>query len=216
MDTQVNESFNNTVSWFAPKNKVYCGSRSLANRIALAIGINSIGFVAFFTRLYAKLGIEMDASVLYFLKQKDTYRYTRLASLKKASKKKLRMKRKFERLKEDEMAARVQRQKRAGTYRRGMNLDDDEGNGAGSNKKKKDKNIVCPFCKLVGHSTTRSKKCLQNPMHQSLGAQLKDEAGGDPEQDKAQDNDDLDLFYDVGTWSDNEDEEQEGLMSCIL
>jgi hypothetical protein len=26
MDTQPNESFNNTVSWFAPKNKVYCGS----------------------------------------------------------------------------------------------------------------------------------------------------------------------------------------------
>jgi hypothetical protein len=35
MDTQINESFNNTASWFAPKNKVYCGSESLANRLSL-------------------------------------------------------------------------------------------------------------------------------------------------------------------------------------
>jgi hypothetical protein len=31
MDTQANESFNNTISWVAPKNKVYCGSSSLTN-----------------------------------------------------------------------------------------------------------------------------------------------------------------------------------------
>ena len=216
MDTQVNESFNNTVSWFAPKNKVYCGTRSLANRIAMAVGINSIGFVAFFTRLYAKLGIQMDASVLYFLKQKDTYRYARLASLKKTSKKKLRMKRKFDRLKEDEMVARVQRQKRAGTYRRGMNLDEEDGGAydTTSNKKNKArKDLVCPYCHLVGHSTTRSKKCLQNPTRLLAPQQNEVQHGEESEPEEAQDNEDLDLFYDVGTWS---DEEEQGLMSCIL
>jgi hypothetical protein len=40
-DTQINESYNNTASWFAPKNKVYCGSQSLKNRLSVAIGINS-------------------------------------------------------------------------------------------------------------------------------------------------------------------------------
>ena len=48
MDTNTNESFNNTVDWFAPKNKVYCGSRSLSNRVGMAIGITSIGFMAYF------------------------------------------------------------------------------------------------------------------------------------------------------------------------
>lgn len=33
MDTNVNESFNNTASWIAPKNKVYCGSGSLHTRL---------------------------------------------------------------------------------------------------------------------------------------------------------------------------------------
>jgi hypothetical protein len=51
MDTQVNESFNNTASWFAPKNKVYCGTMSLTNRIGMAIGINSLGLLGYFQRL---------------------------------------------------------------------------------------------------------------------------------------------------------------------
>jgi hypothetical protein len=43
MDTQVNESFNNTFSWLAPKNKVYCGSQSLRNRLCIGMGINALG-----------------------------------------------------------------------------------------------------------------------------------------------------------------------------
>jgi hypothetical protein len=31
LDTQVNESFNQSASWFAPKNKVFCSSLSLTN-----------------------------------------------------------------------------------------------------------------------------------------------------------------------------------------
>ena len=46
MDTQSNESFNNMVSWLAPKNKFYCGSMSLANQLGIAVGINSIGLVS--------------------------------------------------------------------------------------------------------------------------------------------------------------------------
>jgi hypothetical protein len=47
MDTQVNESFNNTLSWFAPKNKVYCASASLSNRLSIAVGIHSVGLVCY-------------------------------------------------------------------------------------------------------------------------------------------------------------------------
>lgn len=71
MDTQVNESFNNTASWFAPKNKVYCGSRSLSNRISLAVGINTLGLLQYFKRLYKKLGIVITPNVLHFLQVKE-------------------------------------------------------------------------------------------------------------------------------------------------
>jgi hypothetical protein len=62
MDTQVNEGFNNTVSWFAPKNKVYCGSPSLANRVGIAIGINMLGLHEYFKRLFKCLGIVLSSS----------------------------------------------------------------------------------------------------------------------------------------------------------
>jgi hypothetical protein len=57
MDTQVNESFNNTFSWFAPKNIVYCASSSLSNRLSLAIGIHSIGLVRYWTRCFKAFGM---------------------------------------------------------------------------------------------------------------------------------------------------------------
>ena len=37
LDTCANESFNDTVAWVAPKNKVYAGSNSLCNRMSVAI-----------------------------------------------------------------------------------------------------------------------------------------------------------------------------------
>jgi hypothetical protein len=66
-DTQINKSFNNKASWFAPKNKVYCGSQSLKNRLSIAIGINSIGTEHYFKRLFHALGMAMPECVNHFL-----------------------------------------------------------------------------------------------------------------------------------------------------
>lgn len=231
MDTQVNESFNNTASWFAPKNKVYCGTRSLWSRLYMAVGINSFGFAAYFTRLFEKLGIVLEPSVLYFFKQKDLYRTKRLESLKTVEKKKLRMERKFEQLRNDEIEARTARAKRNGTYRRGMNMDegdssdngkeDDGTRGKPQRKKKKRSQVICPFCKKIGHSTTRSKKCDMNAANVGAAgdgiANLKiDGDVGDGTDQDAMDSMPLtyysdsdgvaDLFYDVGTWSDDEED----------
>jgi hypothetical protein len=122
MDTQVNESFNNTVSWFAPKNKVYCGSRSLTNRIRLALGINTLGLLPYFKRLYAMLGINMTENIIHFLEVKSNNRIKRLAKLKTKDKKNDRLKRKFQQLKDDTEVARKERSKRDGTYKKGMNM----------------------------------------------------------------------------------------------
>jgi hypothetical protein len=46
-DTQVNESMNNSVSWLAPKNKTFCGSRSLSNRVSMACCVNLMGYDRF-------------------------------------------------------------------------------------------------------------------------------------------------------------------------
>jgi hypothetical protein len=68
MDTQVNESMNNTIaSWLAPKNKCYGGSRSLANRVSIAVGVTLLGFQRYFTRLFHSLGIAMTPNIEHFL-----------------------------------------------------------------------------------------------------------------------------------------------------
>lgn len=46
MDTNVNESLNNAVAWLAPKNKTCSGSKSLRNRISIAVGVHLVACVA--------------------------------------------------------------------------------------------------------------------------------------------------------------------------
>ena len=89
MDTNANESFNNTVTWFAPKNRVYCGSRSFNNQISIAIGITSLGFLTYFERLFNVLRIAITKNVRYYFAQRQKLREERLTCVKtKASKKK--------------------------------------------------------------------------------------------------------------------------------
>jgi hypothetical protein len=124
MDTQVNESFNNTFSWLAPKNKVYCGSQSLKNRLCIGVGINTLGTHGYFKRLYKKLGIVMTDNILHFLELKENKRLKRLAKVKLTETKKDRLKNKHDKLREDTAIAQKERSKRDGTYKTGQNMDE--------------------------------------------------------------------------------------------
>jgi hypothetical protein len=74
MDTQINKSFNNTASWYAPKNKLYCGLQSLTNRLSLAVSINTIGLAHYFVRLFKMLKIAVQPSITHFLEFRDNTR----------------------------------------------------------------------------------------------------------------------------------------------
>ena len=71
MDTCANESFNNMISWLAPKNKVYARTNSLKNQICIAIGIFSLGTKAYYEGLFHNLGITITPDVLHYLTVKD-------------------------------------------------------------------------------------------------------------------------------------------------
>jgi hypothetical protein len=180
MDTQVNESFNNTASWLAPKNKVYCGTTSLRNRISIGVGIVSIGFQGYFRRLYHALGIAMTPNIVHFLEVKDKQRNRRLAKVKTRKAKRERMKRKFDRLRQDELVARKERSKRDGTYKTGMNVAAGASEGyteaelleAARKKRPNPKNKVCPHCGLTGHTTKRSSKCKMHTATPAEAVQL--------------------------------------------
>jgi len=169
MDTNCCEAFNNFMTWFAPKNKVFCGSRSLWNRVALCVGITSIGYLPYFRRLHKKLGIAMTPNVLNYLDVKHKCRTKRLEFIKKKDSKKKRNKRKYDKLVEYTAIARKERVKRDG-YCHCMNLDDVAVDPntvvSGPPKAKRTRTVsVCPhpFCGKRGHKTTKSKRCLANP-----------------------------------------------------
>jgi hypothetical protein len=171
MDTQVNESFNNTASWFAPKNKVYCGTSSLTNRISMALGINTLGLLEYYKRLFRKLGIVMTRNVFHHFMMKDRTRNGRLEKLKTKEKKKERLKSRHEALKKDEATARQEKRKREGTYKSGINMQGvdgytqdeiDEANRSSTSNKRRKPVAICPHCGMKGHATKRSTKCLQH------------------------------------------------------
>lgn len=172
MDANANEAFNNVATWYAPKNKVHCGSKSLRNRLGIAIGVTSLGIEKCHTRLFNALGIEVTANIRHFLQVRDKVRLNKLSFKKTMKCKKRRNKRKCAKLVEDTRIARKERLRRDGKYRTRMNLDgyssDEREQQSATKKKCKRTNAatrLCPhpFCGKKGHSTTRSEHCLANP-----------------------------------------------------
>lgn len=180
MDTNVNESFNNTATWIAPKNKVYCASGSLHNRLAIAVGIVSLGLPLYFKHLFKHLKIEMTPNVLHYLTTKEKQRKLRLEKQTTSKFKRNRNKRKFSQLREEERQAKVERAKREGTYVSGQNvaegtvdgytIDDIEQPDSKPAAKKR-KVPTCSACGKKGHASERNKLCVhnaRNPLHMPL------------------------------------------------
>lgn len=66
--TNGNESFNNTLSYFAPKNRTFSGSCSLKLRTLFAVCIKILGFASFFTSLFIKLGMTVPNGTRHYFK----------------------------------------------------------------------------------------------------------------------------------------------------
>jgi hypothetical protein len=62
MTTQKNESLNRVVMKYAPKEVCYSKSMSLSYRICIAVGIDSIGYLAYLDRVFRKWGIKMTTT----------------------------------------------------------------------------------------------------------------------------------------------------------
>ena len=178
MDTNINESFNNTFSWLAPKNKVDCGTQSLQTRLTMGIGIQGLGLLEYFKKLFVKLGIEITSNVLNFLSVKETKQAKRISKVKLTDSKKQQLHAKFEALRQNEAIAKKERAKREGTYKTGINMEDISEDDGNNNKNPNNKNcnkrksVVCKHCGKKGHSTTRSKKCLRHKDNNTCADEL--------------------------------------------
>jgi len=77
-NTNVNESLNQTISWLAPKNRTYCGSMSLRNRVGMAVSVHLVGFDTFYIDLFRHLGLHIDPHLAFSLTQTQRERLQQL------------------------------------------------------------------------------------------------------------------------------------------
>ena len=173
MDTQVNESLNNSIAWLAPKNKTYAGSRSLTNRVYIAIGIQSIGSLHYFKRLLGALGIDVTPDVLHYLTQHAEARDYRISKGQEKETKRLRNHKLHAKLKQATIELKGAIAKRDGAiYQPGIGLgggynSDDEGSSAPvsperplKKKRKVTATRKCGACGLAGHNRS-NRMCQQ-------------------------------------------------------
>ena len=70
-NTQANESLNNSLSYFAPKNVNHARSSSLGNCVSIYGGIQIEGYFSFFLNVYFQLGLNFSNSFSIYLSKKD-------------------------------------------------------------------------------------------------------------------------------------------------
>ena len=161
-DTQVNESLNNTISWYAPKNKTYSGSSSLRNRIGIALGVHSIGTKVYFERLFKKLGIKITEDIQHYLTKQELTRTRRIETFKKKVVKQERNKKLHDKLKQ--WTEELRKSKVSGdgaVYQPGVGMDGGYCLPATTAAASTKENRACSGCGQIGagHLRPWSKKC---------------------------------------------------------
>jgi len=179
-NTLCNESFNNVTAWLAPKNKA-CGSpESLKTRVAVAIGVTSLGTQEHYKQLFERLRMTMTPVVEHHISLQSKCRDRRTARSKTAEGKKKRVDKCHKKLMEKTVTAKREKAKREGTYSTGMGIN----GGYAEDELVKAKEMYprefqqaerrankervarkCPFCEGSGHMTRRSKKCGEHQTH---------------------------------------------------
>ena len=76
--TQQNESLMNVISKYIPKGTNLYGRNLSKTRARLAVAVNSVGFLSYYTNVYMRMGIVMNSSTIKYLRRLDRIsRYVR-------------------------------------------------------------------------------------------------------------------------------------------
>jgi len=169
-DSQKNESLNTKTTMVAPKNKTFCKTMSLSDRIAFVTIVDSIGYDAGISRIISKLAggkpIVIPPALQTWMRQVDSTarrkkRYQELPATKKKRAKAI--KEKIKELIADDKKAR----KRGLDYGPGIAVaapagepkDPPTAAAASKGDDPKTTTVVCSRCGEAGHARITSKKC---------------------------------------------------------
>ena len=163
--TNVNESFNNSSSYIAPKNRVFAGSQSLRARLSIALGIKLDGFDQFFRKVFQALGIEMEPGVWHYLKWTGDWKRQHRARTQTTEYKKKRQAKTNEKIKAYVEQLR-QARKKNDLYRTGVAMDKEQVDichPVTQSKEKSKRAMKTCKCGSDSHSRTSHQACPLNP-----------------------------------------------------
>jgi hypothetical protein len=164
--TQMNESLNNTVAWFAQKNKNLSGTTSLSIRVHLAVGITIAGYEPFLVELFHRVGIELTQGTSKHLKQLWKRKKAQQKKQKSAKFKNDRNSRKRQKL-DLEIRNAEKKRRDGGWYQPG------EGFNQCLPLLDPNSNLCKARCGRTDHKTSQSKKCPLNILNKRSAAQQK-------------------------------------------
>ena len=170
--TQLNEAMNNSISSYAPKTKTFSRTMSLRTRVGIAAAVQSLGYQEFWTRVFCKLGLDMDDAFASSLKARDRKKAAKSATQKSVKGKLVRRKDDLKKNTQSHIEQ-MNDAKTGKTYGAGVAL-------ATAKKQAKEKLTAAirnpegtpkhlqrcayyPFhCHLLGHTTAGNRKCGVN------------------------------------------------------
>lgn len=159
------------VNVFLPKRSYFSATICGRARTYLACSIDSLGFEAYYKRLYLELGIKMSNITGRFYQQHDRRRATDAAYSKKPEQMIIRSKKKIDNIRRewkkdviDKKKGNTYRSKIAGTEPTEKKSKKRKRGGEKGDATGKDgKVLYCKTCKNYGHQRRSSTKCRKNP-----------------------------------------------------
>jgi hypothetical protein len=171
-DSQKNEAFNKRVTAMAPKDRNFCFTKSLSDRIALCVIIDSVGYSAGISRVVQSLcGVLGRTLALPPATQQYLHRKDRACAGKTEHQQKIETKKKRaakgKRAITRNIAADKKAKRKGMYYGTGYAVEDEETTEAGATatavapaaSRVPASEKVCPLCGLKGHTRRTSKKC---------------------------------------------------------
>jgi hypothetical protein len=160
------------VNVFLPKKSFFSLTICGRARTYLAVSIDSLGYLEYYRRLYAEVGIEMSDVTEKYYQQHDRSRETQKAYVKSEKRKKIKAARKLENI-VAEWKREVVDKKDGTTYKSKIATKEDSTEGGKKKRGRKatrgevggattKKILFCTTCKNYGHQRITSKLCPQN------------------------------------------------------
>jgi hypothetical protein len=157
--SQKNEAMNKSITRYVPKDSTFSESKSLASRIDLAIGVDSVGHPEYYQRLFDKMTIKLPGITKRVLEKMNNKRKYDQIYQALPKRKRIRSNNKFAKMK-DGLKKQMADKAIGLSYETGMNLAENTDEvGEEKSKKKKD---FCKYCGATTHKTRRSKSCKYN------------------------------------------------------